>query len=155
MFSTLKSAIFICAMLIFFSAVLVEATISSNYGRLPFEAQDKQARPALGAPQEAQAVVVKMTMEHKFVPEKITVKVGRTVEWVSEDKEGTHEVTTDPDIAVDPSHVSMPDGAQVFDSHLILPGKSFRHQFTVAGLYRYSCPPHENDGMLGEVTVTK
>lgn len=53
-----------------------------------------------------------MTAEHKFVPEKITIKVGQTVEWVNDDtvkaSTNTHEVTTDPDIAVDPSHVSMP-----------------------------------------------
>jgi plastocyanin len=67
----------------------------------------------------------------------------------------THEVTTDPNVASDPSNVSIPEGAEPFDSHLITSGKSFRHQFTVPGLYRYACPPHENDGMLGEATVTK
>jgi plastocyanin len=136
MFSTLRSAICIFATLIFCTAVYVEATI-----------------PA--APQESDAVVVKMTPERKFIPEKITIKVGQTVEWVNDDKAMTHEVTTDPDIASDPSNVSIPEGAQPFDSHLIPTGKSFRHQFTVPGPYRYACPPHENEGMLGEVTVTK
>ena len=136
MLSILKPAIGICATLIFCTAVYVEATI-----------------PA--APQESDAVVVKMTTEHTFVPEKITIKVGQTVEWVNDDKAMPHEVTTDPDVAVDPSHVSVPEGVAPFDSHLITSGKSFRHQFTVPGLYRYACPPHENDGMLGEVTVNK
>jgi plastocyanin len=136
MFSTLRSAICIGATLIVFSAFCVEATV-----------------PA--APQESDAVVVKMTTEHTFVPEKITIKVGQTVEWVNDDKAMPHEVTTDPDVAVDPSHVSVPEGVAPFDSRLITSGKSFRHQFTVAGLYGYACPPHENDGMLGELTVTK
>ena len=136
MFSTLRSAICICATLVVFSAVYVEATV-----------------PA--APQESDAVVVKMTAEHKFVPEKITIRVGQTVEWVNDEKANTHQVTTDPNVAADPSDVSMPDGVEPFDSHLITSGKSFRHQFTLPGLYRYACPPHENDGMLGEVTVTK
>jgi plastocyanin len=136
MFSTRRSAICICATLIVFSAFCVEATV-----------------PA--APQESDAVVVKMTTEHTFVPEKIATKVGQTVEWVNDDKAMPHEVTTDPDVAVDPSHVSVPEGVAPFDSHLITSGKSFRHQFTVPGLYQYACPPHENDGMLGEVTVTK
>ena len=136
MFSTRRSAICICATLIVFSAFCVEATV-----------------PA--APQESDAVVVQMTSEHMFVPEKISIKVGQTVGWVNDDKEMPHEVTTDPDIAVDPSHVSVPEGVAPFDSRLITSGKSFRHQFTVPGLYRYVCPPHENDGMLGEVTVTK
>ncbi len=135
MFSTLRSAICICATLIAFGAFCVEATV-----------------PA--ASQESDAVVVKMTSEHTFVPEKITIKVGQTVEWANDDKEMPHEVTTDPNIAVDPSHVSMPEGVAPFDSRLITSGKSFRHKFTVSGLYRYTCPPHENDGMLGEVTVT-
>ena len=120
----------------FFSAFCVEATV-----------------PA--APQESDAVVVKMTTEHTFVPEKITIKVGQTVEWVNDDKAMPHEVTTDPNVAVDPSHVSVPEGVAPLDSRLITSGKSFRHQFTVAGLYGYACPPHENDGMLGELTVTK
>ena len=136
MFSTLRSAISICAALIFLGAVYVEATVPAT-------------------PPQSEAVIVKMTTEHKFVPEKITIKVGQTVEWVNDDKAMPHEVTTDPDVAVDPSHVSVPEGVALFDSHLITSGKSFRHQFTVPGLYRYACPPHENDGMLGEVTVTK
>jgi plastocyanin len=131
-----RFAVCFYATLIFCSAVCVEATI-----------------PA--APQASGAVVVKMTEEHKFMPEKLTIKVGQTVEWVNEDKSMPHEVTTDPNVASDPSNVSVPEGAQVFDSHLLTSGKTFRHQFTVAGPYRYACPPHENDGMLGEVTVTK
>ena len=126
----------ICAALIFCSAMCVEATISAG-------------------PQESEAVVVKMTEEHRFMPEKLTIKMGQTVEWVNEDKAMPHEVNTDPNVASDPSNVSVPEGAQVFDSRLIPNGKSFRHQFTVAGLYRYTCPPHENDGMMGDVTVTK
>jgi plastocyanin len=136
MFSTLRAAICICATLIFCTGVYVEATI-----------------PA--APQESDAVVVKMTTERRFMPEKITIKVGQTVEWVNDDKEMPHEVTTDPNVASDPSNVSIPEGAAPFDSRLITNGKSFRHQFTVPGVYRYACPPHENDGMLGEVTVAK
>lgn len=136
MTSMLRPAIWICGTLIFCTAVYVEATI-----------------PA--APQKSGAVVVKMTPERKFMPEKLTIKAGQTVEWVNDDKTMIHEVTTDPDIAVDPSHVSIPERAEPFDSRLITIGKPFRHQFTVPGLYRYACPPHENDGMLGEVTVTK
>lgn len=136
MLSMLRFPICILATLIFCGTAFVEATI-----------------PA--APQESNPVVVKMTEEHRFMPEKLAIKVGQTVEWVNDDKAMPHEVNTDPNVASDPSNVSVPEGAQVFDSHLITGGKTFRHQFTVAGLYRYSCPPHENDGMLGEVTVQK
>jgi len=136
MFSTLRSAICIFATLIGFSAVYLEATVPV-------------------APQESEAVVVRMTPERKFMPEKITIKAGQTVEWVNDDKAMPHEITTDPNVASDPSDVSIPDGAEPFYSRLITTGKSFRHQFTMPGLYRYACPPHENEGMLGEVTVTK
>jgi plastocyanin len=136
MFSTLRPAFCIWAGLILCTAVYVKATI-----------------PA--APQESDAVVVKMTAEHKFMPEKITIRVGQTVQWVNDDKDMPHEVTTDANLASDPSNVSIPEGAEPFDSRLITAGKSFRHPFTVPGLYRYACPPHENDGMLGQVTVTK
>jgi plastocyanin len=136
MFSTLRSAICICSTLLGFSAVYVEATL-----------------PA--APQESDTIVVKMTPERTFMPEKITIKAGQTVEWVNDDPAMTHEITTDPNVASDPSDVSIPEGATPFDSRLITSGKSFRHQFTVPGLYRYACPPHENDGMVGEVTVSK
>jgi plastocyanin len=135
MLSTLRSAICICATLIVFSAFCVEATVPAS-------------------PQESDAVV-KMTPERKFMPEKITIKVGQTVEWDNDDKAMPHEITTDPNLASDPSNVSIPEGAEPFDSRLITSGKSFRRQFTTPGLYRYACPPHENDGMLGEVTVTK
>ena len=137
MYSTLRSGICLYVTLIFSGAVYLETKVAA-------------------APQQSEPVVVKMTADHKFVPEKITIKAGQTVEWVNEDKAGLpHEVTTDPDVANDPSNVSIPEGAKPFDSHLIVSGKSFRQQFTVPGHYRYACPPHENDGMLGEVTVTK
>jgi len=137
MSSTIRSAICLCTGLIFAGAVYLETKVAA-------------------AAQQSQPVVVKMTPEKKFVPDKITIKSGQTVEWVNEDKAGMpHEVTTDPDVASDPSNVSIPAGAKPFDSHLIVSGKSFREQFTVPGVYRYACPPHENDGMLGEVTVTK
>ena len=136
MLSTLRSPICICATLLFFGTVYVEATV-----------------PA--APQESDAVVVRMTTERRFLPDKITIKAGQTVEWVNDDKTMPHEVTTDPNVAGDPANVSIPEGAEAFDSRFITSGKTFRRQFTVPGLYRYACPPHENDGMLGEVTVLK
>ena len=50
---------------------------------------------------------------------------------------------------------SIPAGAKPFDSKLTRSGKSFRQQFTVAGNYQYACPPHEQAGMVGKITVTK
>jgi len=136
MYQRLSLAIGVCATLIFFSLACVRTTFSAK-------------------PQEAAAVMVKMTAEHAFIPKAITVKVGQPVEWVNAEEGGIHQVTTDPDIAADPGDVSIPDGAEPFDSKLIKSGKSFRHQFTVPGVYKYACPPHESAGMVGQVTVTK
>jgi plastocyanin len=107
------------------------------------------------APQDSDSVVVKMTTDHLFVPDKITIKSGQTVEWVNDEPGGLHEVTDDPDAASDAGDVSMPDGAMPFDSHIIRSGKSFKYQFTIPGVYKYVCPPHEGGGMVGQVTVTK
>jgi plastocyanin len=106
-------------------------------------------------PAQEPATVVKMTAEHLFVPKEITIKAGETVEWVNEEQGGIHQVTTDSDVATDPTDVAVPEGADPFDSHLIKSGKSFRHEFTVPGVYKYACPPHEHAGMVGQITVTK
>ena len=136
MFPKFRAAVCVCATLILLSLVSVRAVFTAE-------------------PQGSDAVVVKMTPEHVFVPAKLTIKVGQTVEWVNEEPGGIHQVTDDPDVAIDPSDVSMPQGAQAFDSHLVKTGKSFRQQFTVPGDYQYVCPPHESAGMVGKITVTK
>jgi plastocyanin len=136
MLPRLRFAIYVCGMLIFLSLACVEKTF-------PARAQGTEA------------IVVKMTAEHAFVPKAITIRVGQTVEWVNAEEGGIHEVTTDSDVATDPADVSIPDGVEPFDSHLIKSGKSFQHKFTAPGVYNYTCPPHEHDGMVGKVTVTK
>jgi plastocyanin len=104
------------------------------------------------------AVVVQMSSQvpMKFEPNKVTVKVGQTVEWVNMSENGgpLHNVTTDPTKVLDPRHVSSPEGALVFDSGPIKPGKSFSHKFTVPGVYNYACSPHEGS-MLGQIVVER
>jgi plastocyanin len=102
----------------------------------------------------ASIVVVRMTDELKFVPNRITIHVGQTVKWINEADEGGagHTVTTNPEKVTDPKHVSMPSGAKPFDSGNINPGKSYMYTFKVPGVYKYACAPHE--GMMrGEITV--
>ena len=89
----------------------------------------------------------------KFVPDHLTIKAGDTVEWVNEPDGRTHQVTTDPAQATDAGDVQSPKGAKLFDSRDIKAGASFRFQFTVPGVYRYACPPHELQGMVGQITV--
>lgn len=108
----------------------------------------------VSAQEDSSPVVVRMTNEMKFVPDQLTIKAGQTVEWVSEADAPAHSVSTDPDKASDPNHVAFPKGAKPFDSGVIKAGKSFRHTFTVPGVYRYVCLPHE-DMMRGQITVTE
>jgi plastocyanin len=109
------------------------------------------ANAALAAP----ALVIKMTDKPPmYEPTKATVKVGDTVEWVN-DAKTLHSVTADPDSAQKPGDVVLPPGAKPFDSGFMKPGDTFDYTFTVAGTYKYLCLPHEKDGMIGYVTVTK
>jgi plastocyanin len=106
---------------------------------------------ALAAP----AVVVKMTDKPPmYQPLKVTVKVGQSVEWIN-NAQTLHSVTTDPDSAQKPTDVSSPPGAKPFDSGFMKPGATFDYTFTVPGTYKYLCLPHEKDGMIGWVIVSK
>jgi plastocyanin len=98
------------------------------------------------------AAVVKMTNDLEFVPKKVTIRVGDTIEWKNPSKL-VHTVTADPDKARDKSDVKLPEGAKPFNSGRIQPGGTYRHTFTVPGQYKYFCIPHERAGMIAEVEV--
>lgn len=101
------------------------------------------------------AVVVKMQDKPpKYLPAKVTIKVGQTVEWMNNAKT-LHSVTANPAHAQNPKDVSLPKGAKPFDSGFMPPGATFEHTFKVAGTYHYVCVPHEKDGMKGIVIVKK
>ena len=96
-----------------------------------------------------------MTVDHQFDPDNVTIKVGDSVEWINTDENGLHQVTNDSKFASDSDDVSVPDGSQPFNSKSIKGGASYIQKFTVPGVYKYTCPPHEMDGMDGKVTVTQ
>ena len=103
----------------------------------------------------AKTVEVKMTDKPpRFVPEKVTSKVGDTVEW-DNTAQSLHSATFEPAHAQNPADVSLPKGVAPFDSGFMPPGAKYSHKFTVAGTYKYVCIPHEKDGMKGEVIVKK
>jgi plastocyanin len=107
--------------------------------------------PAFGA--AAPAVVIKMSDKPpQFLPNKVTIKAGQTVEWVNNAKT-LHSVDGDPTMALKPSDVSLPPGAKPFDSGFMKPDMTWDYTFTVPGTYKYTCVPHEKDGMNGEVVV--
>jgi plastocyanin len=101
----------------------------------------------------APAAVVKMSDKPpKFLPDKVTIKAGQTVQWVNNAKT-LHSVDGDPTMALKSSDVSLPAGAKPFDSGFMKPDMTWDYTFTVPGTYKYTCVPHEKDGMNGEVIV--
>ena len=94
--------------------------------------------PTAGA-QQAQNVTVMME-DNYFEPASVTVPAGSTVTWVHN---GNNPHTT-----------TSYDG--LWDSGII-PGGSggtFSFTFNEPGTYEYFCIPHEDQGMVGTVTVT-
>ena len=109
------------------------------------------ARPAAAGP----AIVIKMSDKPpKFLPEKVTIKVGQTIEWVN-NAATLHSVDADPTMVQKPSDVVLPAGAKPFDSGFMQPGATYDYTFTTPGTYHYTCVPHEKDAMNGVVVVTK
>jgi plastocyanin len=101
------------------------------------------------------SVIVTMTdTPPRYVPEKLKISVGTTIVWKNTGQT-LHDVTTVAESAQKKSDVEMPAGAKPFDSGFMPPGGTFQYTFTVPGRYVYLCIPHEKDGMLGEVEVTK
>ena len=96
--------------------------------------------------------VVHMTDRARFEPALVTIKAGETVEWRNASRH-PHTVTLNPDLAKNPAHVVLPEGAEPFDSGEITPGDRITHTFTVPGTYFYICQPHEEKGMVGIVVV--
>ena len=99
------------------------------------------------------SVAAEVTMQfHSFEPKTVTINAGGTVQW--ENKTFIwHTVTADPALAKKPEDVSLPQGADVFDSGKVDGGGRYQHTFTVPGTYRYFCQPHELKGMVGEIIV--
>ena len=103
----------------------------------------------------APATTVKMSdTPPKFMPEKFAIKAGQSVEWIN-NAQTLHSVDADPTMVQNPKDVILPSGAKPFDSGFMPPGAKFDYTFTTPGHYRYTCVPHEKDGMLGEIDVTK
>jgi plastocyanin len=96
---------------------------------------------------------------HSFEPANLTVRAGDPIRFRNDTSEA-HSVTAYGD--------SLPDGAEYFASGgargerearenisegLLQPGKGYRVTLQTPGTYRYFCLPHEDDGMVGSITV--
>jgi hypothetical protein len=70
----------------------------------------------------------------------VTIGVNNTIEWVNKDTQA-HTATA----------IVSPHGASLFNSGLILPGKTFSITLTVPGTYRYTCAWH--NWLAGQIIV--
>lgn len=97
---------------------------------------------------------VEITTRARFEPGGLTVPAGATVVWRNMDEQ-PHRVTTDAGILPDPNRVSVPDGAESWDSGDLSAGEQWSYTFDVPGEYLYACSYHQADGMVGTITVER
>jgi plastocyanin len=95
-----------------------------------------------------------MTEQMRFTPANLTVQTGDTVEWRNTSGM-VHTVSADPQLAVQPNHVALPEGAVPFNSGELPPQGRFRYTFDIPGVYRYVCIHHAIEGMIGTVVVKR
>lgn len=98
------------------------------------------------------SATVNMGNQLTFEPASVTIKAGETVEFVN-GSPLEHTVTADPAKARNADNVSLPKGAETFDSGNLASGESFSHTFDEPGTYQYFCIPHEAAGMTGTIIV--
>lgn len=109
-------------------------------------------RPTTGP--DGEGTVVEMTNQLTFSPETVTIQAGEQVTWRNVSDGIPHTATGDPDLADDPSNVTLPEGAAPWNSGTVAAGGEYTRTFEVPGEYRYFCDPHETQGMIGTVMVT-
>ncbi len=80
-----------------------------------------------------------------FVPDTLTVSKGTTVTWTNKDST-LHTV-----VSGSPEAGNSGTGTE-FDSSYLAAGKTFQHQFNIAGTFDYYCTLHPY--MKGKVVVT-
>ena len=111
------------------------------------------AAPKAASSPAAGGTVVEMSDQLRFVPDKLTIKVGDTVTWRNA-ASVAHTVTDDPAKAQNKVHAKLPSGAQLWDSGTVSAGQSWSRAFDTPGEYRYFCIPHEAAGMIALLIVT-
>jgi plastocyanin len=92
---------------------------------------------AVAAQGARDATVTVYQRDDYFSPAGLSIPVGTTVRWMNGGY-GNHTTTSDT-------------GA--WSSGTMAPGATFSYTFNTAGLYRYICQFHREEGMIGQVTV--
>jgi plastocyanin len=98
------------------------------------------------------ATVVTMTPDFRFDPPEVRISAGEAVEWRNAGR-SPQTVTGDPAFIRDDALVSLPDGAEAWDSGVVNSGQTALQVFEVPGEYRYASMPNAERGMSGIVIV--
>ena len=108
--------------------------------------------PAYGPPSPGDASVVEMTSALAFVPNRVQIRAGQTVEWRNRSL-FRHTVRFDPAKEDNVQDPTAPRNIPAFEGN-VPAGQILQHTFAVPGTYHYYCEPHEGSGMKGIVIVT-
>jgi len=133
----------------FFLMVLVGGVVAAIPSELP--AVDDTPSEIYTTPSGSTAVV-EMTNTLVFEPDTLRISVGTKVAFKNTSLL-VHTVTADLEKATMKESAQLPEGAEPFDSGLLMPDSTFEHEFTVPGTYGYFCIPHEGAKMRGVVVV--
>jgi plastocyanin len=108
--------------------------------------------PSTTGPSGEVGATLEMNPHLRFDPATVTIKAGQAVRWKNT-ASFVHTATADPQLAQNAADVALPAGAQPFNSGDLTQGGEYVHTFTVPGVYKYFCLPHESFGMVGTVIV--
>jgi plastocyanin len=111
----------------------------------------RQPAPAAGA-RLGIVHMVRMTETNEFAPQEVRIRVGDAVEWRNLSPTGQ---TVTALRSASPTLVTLPTGANEFDSGRIASGGTYTHQFTIAGRYQYISIANAGVDMVGTILVVE
>jgi plastocyanin len=96
--------------------------------------------------------IVLQQNEIHYSPAMLTIPQGATVTWLNKSYY-SQSATCDPKQAGNFSNVSLPKGAQSWDSGLLYPGQRFSKKFDTPGTYVYFSMPRLSPTSVGTIVV--
>lgn len=117
--------------------------------------------PGLASGKPANATVMRFVAAPNDTSGAVTVSVGTTVVWTNQANDVPHNIYFPPLGQQPPpgppfiagSSATTYDGTAVANSAVLGPGQSYSLTFTKAGTFKYYCLFHDEEGMVGTVTV--
>jgi plastocyanin len=95
---------------------------------------------------------VVMTSDRTFDPASLVISQGATVVWWNQSVL-PHTTTLDPGAFDSDIPLALPDGANPWNSDVVLSGQFWSTTFDTPGDYLYACQYHAELGMVGTIRV--